>query len=127
MPLEVLFAPAPFDPHDARLLTQFEQVVLDALRSKERAVTGGAVHVRFQLWEGDEGPRYVCKVECASASSVHLEEPPWRWWSGLVETPLELGQQLRDALLTCERRRRRCQAPLPSAERSTAAGELLVF
>jgi hypothetical protein len=122
MSVEIVFSPSPMQERDPRLARQFERVVLEALRSKEVSPADGTVHVRFHLWEGDDVPRYVCKVECAGVASVHLEEPPWRWWSGLVETPQELGQALRAAVRG--RRRRAAPTPCPAVPAGEWASDL---
>jgi hypothetical protein len=125
MAMDVVFAPNPIHHQDPRLARQFEQAVSDALRAAGD-LGGGAVTVRFNPWDGEDGARYVCKVECASADGQATEEPPWRWWSGLVETPEELAQELRDALRTQARRRARPEEPRDAApvERWGWAGEM---
>ena len=125
MAMDVVFAPNPIQQRDPRLARQFEQVVSEALRAAD-GLAGGSVTVRFNTWDGDEVARYVCKVECSGEPALGLEEPPWRWWSGLVETPQELGQELRDALRAQGRRRARPEEPRAAApvERWGWAGEM---
>jgi hypothetical protein len=128
MSFDVVFSPNPIQERDPRLARQFEQVVLETLRAQEAALAAGTVQVRFHLWSGDDAvPRYVCKVECGGAPSLEMEDPPWRWWSGLVETPQELGQELREALRSSARRRGSADAhpPAPAPpERWGWAGDL---
>lgn len=126
MAMDVIFAPNPIQQRDPRLARQFEQVVSEALRAAEGLAGGGPVTVRFNAWDGDDAARYVCKVECAGDASLGLEEPPWRWWSALVETPQQLGQELRDALRAQVRRRTRPEEPRAEApvERWGWAGEM---
>ena len=126
MAMDVIFSPNPIHQRDARLARQFEQVVAEALRSREDLAGDAPVCVRFHVWEGDDVPRYVCKVECSGAAALNMEDPPWRWWSPLVETPQELGQELRDALRTAGRRHARPDEPQAEApvERWGWAGEM---
>lgn len=125
MATDVVFAPNPIHQRDPRLARQFEQVVADALRSVAD-LPGGPVTVRFNLWDGEDAARYVCKVECAGGPDLGTEDPPWRWWSGLVETPQELGQELGDGLRARARRRARPEEPRDAvpAERWGWAGEM---
>jgi hypothetical protein len=126
MAIDVVFAPNPIQQRDPRLARQFEQVVSEALRAADGLAGGGPVTVHFNAWDGDDVARYVCKVECSGAPGPALEEPPWRWWSALVETPRELGQELRDALRAQARRRARPEEPRAevAVERWGWAGEM---
>ena len=121
MAMELVVSPNPIQERDARLARHFEQVVAEALRGREDLVGSAPVRVRFHVWDGDDVARYVCKVECSDAPGAHLEEPPWRWWSPLVQTPQELAQELREAL----RRRARPEEARPEepAERWGWGGE----
>lgn len=128
MPVELVFTSTPIQQRDPRLARQFEQAVADALGGHEDAAAPGPVHVRFSVWEGDDVPRYVCKVECASVCTMEQGEPAWRWWSRLVETPLELGQELREAArarrAAVRGSARPSQEPARPVERWGWAGEL---
>lgn len=126
MGLEVV-SPNPIQERDPRLARQFEHVVREALRGLDGLAEPGPIHVRFSVWEGDDVARYVCKVECAGTNGFEAPEPPWRWWSGLVETPQDLAQALREAVRARQARRRgrpdgRRTPPPP--ERWGWAGEL---
>ena len=118
----------PIRKRDPQLARQFEQVVTDALAGHDDSADPGPLQVRFNVWHA-ERVCYVCKVECPSIRTLDMQEPPWRWWSSLVETPQELGEQLREAVRahTALRRQGRRQ-PVPLAaqasERWGWAGEL---
>lgn len=119
MGLEIAFSPNPILERDPRLARQFEHVVLEALRGQAALSKQGPVQVRFHVWDGDDLPRYVCKVECAGVTGFESTEPPWRWWSGLVETPQDLGQALREAVRTrrgLARARSEARASFPAPE-----------
>jgi hypothetical protein len=128
MAVDLVFASGPLHQRDSRLALQFEQAVAEALRAHEEAVADGPVRVSFGVWDGEDVPRYVCKVECASRCTMETPEPAWRWWSALVETPHELGQQLREAARARRSAAQRPSAPSPapaeSMERWGWAGEL---
>jgi hypothetical protein len=126
MAMNLVFAPNPIQQRDPRLARHFEQVVSEVLRAAEALCGGGPVAVRFHAWDGDDAARYVCKVECSDGPGLEMGEPPWRWWSGLVETPQELAQALGDALRAQSRRRARNEEPREAAavERWGWAGEL---
>src|SRR5215212_6889958 len=126
MAMDVIFSTNPIHERDSRLARQFEQAVAEALRGGEDVAGDARVSVRFNVWDGDDVPRYVCKVECSGADARDREAAPWRWWSPLVETPQELGQELRDALRAAGRRRARPDDPRPEAavERWGWGGEM---
>lgn len=129
MGLQVQFSPNPIQERDPRLARQFEHVVSEALRGQDALAEPGTVQVRFSVWDGDNVPRYVCKVECSGTVGIETAEPPWRWWSGLVETPHDLGQALREAVRArvARRRIRGSDAHRPPApERWGWAGEMQV-
>jgi len=108
MPIDLVFAPNPLDESAPALARAFEQAVRDALRGAGPELAP-PLRVRFALWEDDE-VRYVCKVEGAGAPSLKSAAPAWRFWSGLVATPEELADQIRESLATRE-------APRPVAPR----------
>ena len=108
MPIDLVFAPNPLDKCAPALARAFEQAVRDALRGAGTELAP-PLRVRFAVWEDDE-VRYVCKVEGAGAPSLKSAAPAWRFWSGLVATPEELEDQIRESLATRE-------APRPPAAR----------
>jgi hypothetical protein len=117
MGVEVRFSPNPIEQRDARIARQFEHVVLEALRGWEALAEPGPIQVQFHVWDGDDVPRYVCKVECSGSIGIERSEPPWRWWSGLLESPQDLGQALREAIRArLARRRDRSDAQRPAPQ-----------
>jgi hypothetical protein len=88
-------APNPIRRTDAALGRAFEAAVLAELEGERDE----PLVVRFNSWSGeDDGPRHVCKVECAPCAGLDAA-PGWRWWSPLVRDPDELAGHLRRALL----------------------------
>jgi hypothetical protein len=124
MPVQLDFTSNPIRQQDPGLGQQFEQVVAEALNAHPEAAGPGPVQVRFSVWAGESTPRYVCKVECANGCTLDPHVPAWRWWSGLVETPHELGQELRDAARARGRSGRPAAPEAASVERWGWAGEL---
>lgn len=124
MEFQLVFVRNPIQDRDPRLARQFEQTVAEVLRSHDHG-DFGLVEVRFHVWYGEDAVKYVCKVECPSARSMEMDEPPWRWWSGLVETAQELDRELREAVGA---RFARATRKEPAAERQPErwgwAGEL---
>ena len=110
MSVEVVFVPNPIQEREPRLAQHLEEVVLAALGNQDPSAPG-PIRVRFQVWEGEEVLKYVCKVECASVRTIDMAEPPWRWWSPLFESPLELAAELREALALRQARRRTASEP----------------
>lgn len=96
MPIDLVFLANPIDAREPELARMFEDAVRAALADAASLGTT-TLRVRFTVWEGDE-LRYVCKVEGAGAASLDAAHPAWRFWSGLVATPEELGEQIADAL-----------------------------
>jgi len=95
MGFDVVVRENPIRRRDPRLADEFEQAVSEVLE-REGA---GPVHVRFHVWEGaQDGLKYACKVECPAAQVLEPRELPWRWWSALVEAPVELADALSEAL-----------------------------
>jgi hypothetical protein len=95
MPIDLVFAQNPIEERAPDLARAFE----DAVRRALVATPAGAavpLHVRFNVWDAEE-IRYVCKVEALAAPSLEAT-PAWRFWSGLVATPQELTEQIRDAV-----------------------------
>lgn len=101
----IQFGDNPIWSHDARLGQAFEQAVWTVLRDQQKE----PVHVRFNVWQDEpDGLRFVCKVEAVGGAGSDMRQPPWRWWSPLVQTPDELGSELEQAMA---RRQRRETAP----------------
>lgn len=96
MAIDLQFQPNPIHEREPLLARAFEEAVRGALEDAP-ALAPAPLRVRFAVWEGDE-VRYVCKVEAASAASLEPGPPAWRFWSGLVATPEELGEQIADAV-----------------------------
>ena len=64
----------------------------DALQDLAEDVT-----VSFGVWDDGSGVRYVCKVETPAGDPLG-DRPPWRFWSGLFDTPDELRAELERGL-----------------------------
>ena len=96
MPIDLVFLANPIDAREPALARAFEDAVRRALRDAP-SLGATPLRVRFTVWVGDE-VRYVCKVEGAGAARLDAGPPAWRFWSGLVATPEELGEQIADAL-----------------------------
>jgi len=78
------------------------------------------VTVSFGVWDDGEGVRYVCKVETPAGDPLG-ERPPWRFWSGMFQTPDELRAELERGLGHRLVGRRAAFAEVASADVSPAA------